>query len=481
MDATDLDDPMQTCPYDVSHRILKSRMQWHLVRCRKNHPDNKDQMRTCPYDAVHVVNSIEYEYHIANCPKSGTVLNFIFSSEGQRSVGSVSLEKSNSVYVPPTEENWDTDPPVPTYNPLQIAKNRNVLLSEIGLSKAKKRQFKNSERLRIQALEESGIHVDDLPQPVTEDPDKPLRKPHNKSQAMTLVSRKGKETLNDPEVRLRLPRTKSVAMSVCSNIDHEDEILDTKKFSNSTKLAETPASDKNAIQNSLDTGTDSATLFNSILKEAAKKVDQSSHVIMKHSSKQNKPVWDADLIVLNGEEVKPIDPRFLLSDLATSSSGSSSSSSITDGIDGNFGASYTNLTAAQNDIVSSPDSISIQCDSKPVLNSNGLAKNYPVNFINHSNDAIQEITSRLATVNTLEQSLEMEKAKLKQQVDEYYSSRGASRLRTNKNDTSTNPRCAANFSKANKDKESFSEILFIMVTKKHGQSWEASSSVNLSQ
>ncbi|XP_033219557.1 uncharacterized protein LOC117174497 isoform X2 [Belonocnema kinseyi] len=421
MDATDLDDPMQTCPYDVSHRILKSRMQWHLVRCRKNHPDNKDQMRTCPYDAVHVVNSIEYEYHIANCPKSGTVLNFIFSSEGQRSVGSVSLEKSNSVYVPPTEENWDTDP------------------------------------------------------------DKPLRKPHNKSQAMTLVSRKGKETLNDPEVRLRLPRTKSVAMSVCSNIDHEDEILDTKKFSNSTKLAETPASDKNAIQNSLDTGTDSATLFNSILKEAAKKVDQSSHVIMKHSSKQNKPVWDADLIVLNGEEVKPIDPRFLLSDLATSSSGSSSSSSITDGIDGNFGASYTNLTAAQNDIVSSPDSISIQCDSKPVLNSNGLAKNYPVNFINHSNDAIQEITSRLATVNTLEQSLEMEKAKLKQQVDEYYSSRGASRLRTNKNDTSTNPRCAANFSKANKDKESFSEILFIMVTKKHGQSWEASSSVNLSQ
>lgn len=57
---------------------------------------------------------------------------------------------------------------MPTYNPLQIAKNRNVLLSEIGLSKAKKRQFKNSERLRIQALEESGIHVDELPQPVKE-------------------------------------------------------------------------------------------------------------------------------------------------------------------------------------------------------------------------------------------------------------------------------------------------------------------------
>ena len=61
MDATDLDDPMQTCPYDKSHRILKSRMQFHLVRCRKNHPANKDQLRTCPFDAVHVVNSIEYE------------------------------------------------------------------------------------------------------------------------------------------------------------------------------------------------------------------------------------------------------------------------------------------------------------------------------------------------------------------------------------------------------------------------------------
>ena len=46
---------------------------------------------------------------------------------------------------------------MPTYDALKHAKNRNVLLSEIGLSKAKKRQFKNSERLRIQCLEESGV------------------------------------------------------------------------------------------------------------------------------------------------------------------------------------------------------------------------------------------------------------------------------------------------------------------------------------
>lgn len=275
---------------------------------------------------------------------------------------------------------------------------------------------------------------------------------------MTLVSRKGKETLNDPEVRLRLPRTKSVAMSVCSNVDYEDEILDTNKLSNSTKLPETSVSNENAVRNGLDTAADNATLFNSILEEAAKKVDQDSNVLMKHSAEQNNTTWDADVIVLNGEEAQPIDPHFLFSDLATSSSSSSSCSSTTDGSDGNLGASYTNLTAAQNDIVSLPNPISIQYEIKPVLNSNGLANKYPVNFMNHSNDAIQEITSRLATVNTLEQSLEREKAKLKKQVDEYYSSCGASRLRTNNNDTSTNPRCAANFSKANEDKESFSKV-----------------------
>lgn len=39
------------CPYNPSHVIMKSRIQTHLVKCEKQHPQIK--LETCPFDITH--------------------------------------------------------------------------------------------------------------------------------------------------------------------------------------------------------------------------------------------------------------------------------------------------------------------------------------------------------------------------------------------------------------------------------------------
>ena len=338
-----------------------------------------------------------------------------------------------------------------------------------------------------------------------------------------MLSTQAKEHVSEPEVRLRPPRTKSVAMSVCSSVDYEDEILDTNKPTNSTKRSECsekldaskslnltkhsdcseifdssqpsystkrsdypenlgaskssnltersdhseistkpecPFSTNNALPNIPDMAVHSSAVFNSVLEEATKKVNQATNELMKQAAEQNITASDANVAVLHGEEVVSIDPGFPLSDLATSSSSSSSSSSTTDDSDDDFCKDYTDLAAAQIETPLSNSTV-IQSEIQPVVNSKAEIKSantsYNEIFTDHSTDAIKEITSRLASVSTLEKSLEEEKAKLKQQVDDYYASYGTSRLQTNKNDKNINPRCAANFPKANENKKSDSK------------------------
>lgn len=44
-------DKTVVCPYNKCHVILKSRIQTHLVKCEKQHPEIK--LETCPFDITH--------------------------------------------------------------------------------------------------------------------------------------------------------------------------------------------------------------------------------------------------------------------------------------------------------------------------------------------------------------------------------------------------------------------------------------------
>lgn len=142
----------QICPLDKSHSILSSKIQIHLYKCRKNHPGEKV---TCPYNQTHLLDPMKYEHHVATCPSSGSIRRYEVVFEGPESVGTVSLEEACSISAAvDTQDNDDWNGNYPSYNPEIQAQNENIFRVQIGLSKAKKREFRQSERDRLNKLEQ---------------------------------------------------------------------------------------------------------------------------------------------------------------------------------------------------------------------------------------------------------------------------------------------------------------------------------------
>ncbi|KAI4504684.1 hypothetical protein M0802_000234 [Mischocyttarus mexicanus] len=55
-----------TCPYNENHKIIKSRIQKHIVKCEKNYPN--DYKIICPFNATHRLFRYEIAEHITVCP-----------------------------------------------------------------------------------------------------------------------------------------------------------------------------------------------------------------------------------------------------------------------------------------------------------------------------------------------------------------------------------------------------------------------------
>ncbi|XP_033212278.1 gametocyte-specific factor 1 homolog isoform X2 [Belonocnema kinseyi] len=244
MDATDLGYTFQTCPYDKSHRILKSRLTAHLVHCRQNNPRLKRRnAKVCPYDFYHVVEAADYESHVETCLKRPKVFEDIDVIDDQFHIGSVPLEELKKVFVPPAKENWGEDPPAQTYDPLQQAKNRSVLLAPVGLSTAKKRAFRKAERQRFISLEGKSGRADKFPKPMKEKPYKPTMKDDYKyltKKTSGDVNKYDRFPVSDdddeePEFRLRPPRTRSLALTMRCNSIYQDDVLNTSNMSNMEK------------------------------------------------------------------------------------------------------------------------------------------------------------------------------------------------------------------------------------------------------
>ncbi|XP_015439738.1 PREDICTED: uncharacterized protein LOC107194608 [Dufourea novaeangliae] len=177
--------PYTICPFDKSHHIIDGRIQTHLVKCRKNYP--KDAKVMCPFDTVHMIDPEEYEHHLSICPTSGNVRCYENSFEPEISKGTVSLKDAcNQQTNTLDDEDWCGSNP--TYNPLVASETKNVVRTAVGLSKAKKKQFKHSERDRIAKLEKNqsktSIHKNSF---VQKQPDleAPLRVPKKAAKAMS--------------------------------------------------------------------------------------------------------------------------------------------------------------------------------------------------------------------------------------------------------------------------------------------------------
>lgn len=135
------------CPYDKSHIILRSRIQNHLIRCARNHPDII--LERCPFDSTHHLRPEEKEAHILSCTSRATFDEYRYTMLEKKKVESP--ESAAAVQLPHaaiSEESWD-DINVPTYDPQLYVQQAPVLRNLYGHTKSERRAFREEERQRL--------------------------------------------------------------------------------------------------------------------------------------------------------------------------------------------------------------------------------------------------------------------------------------------------------------------------------------------
>jgi len=138
---------MIPCPYDKVHMIRAKRMQYHLMKCRKNYIGS--DFAVCPFNARHEMPKPELRFHLANCPDKAVIEPMLAYESSKRNGGKDSAFGGNTdlpVYVDDfvinSEENWDDEIPSVArigVDPQFFARQDHMIIP--GLSRSEKREF----------------------------------------------------------------------------------------------------------------------------------------------------------------------------------------------------------------------------------------------------------------------------------------------------------------------------------------------------
>ncbi|XP_045506291.1 gametocyte-specific factor 1-like [Colias croceus] len=100
-----MEDPFVACPYNKMHRIPRSRIQRHIVKC----PDKRPDFGFCPYDATHIMPTKDILKHTDDCPSK-----FLIYPENKPPVVNSTIVAPKPIlqreYLPETDPNheiWD--------------------------------------------------------------------------------------------------------------------------------------------------------------------------------------------------------------------------------------------------------------------------------------------------------------------------------------------------------------------------------------
>lgn len=131
-----------SCPYEINHQILLSRLQFHVEKCKKSYVKGQ-RMLECPFNATHKVPEIEFNCHKAYlCPDRSKLETFMCSTQD-----SAKLFPIANIIVQ-SSENWD-DVEVPTYNPEDHCKTMPVMVNKIGAKPSERKYHRSEERERF--------------------------------------------------------------------------------------------------------------------------------------------------------------------------------------------------------------------------------------------------------------------------------------------------------------------------------------------
>ncbi|XP_043939906.1 gametocyte-specific factor 1 isoform X2 [Protopterus annectens] len=98
-------DRLLECPYDKNHQVRACRFPYHLIKCRKNHPDVVRQLVTCPFNARHQVPRGDLIHHLASCDDKCCIEQDVVNE----AVSPKRWETPSSWETPPCEEDWDNE------------------------------------------------------------------------------------------------------------------------------------------------------------------------------------------------------------------------------------------------------------------------------------------------------------------------------------------------------------------------------------
>lgn len=142
-----------TCPYNPSHQITVERIQFHLVKCRKNHPGS--DLKVCPFNASHHVPAPEEEFHMKTCTDRKVVEMEKYSWSMQQPKQHGYLKLPVRAELPASGEDWEAEATVTrSYDPRAKAEKMQVLRKIEGATPSQRKEFRALERHRIELLKE---------------------------------------------------------------------------------------------------------------------------------------------------------------------------------------------------------------------------------------------------------------------------------------------------------------------------------------
>ncbi|KAH8255528.1 hypothetical protein KR038_005139, partial [Drosophila bunnanda] len=130
------------CPYNNSHRLIRGRLGAHLSRCARSYPSSK--LVRCSFNNTHLYSVTDMKNHIANCPDR------VKNMKPEKTT--LSTESEPKKFVVESTEDWDKEPPAPTYNPQTHCSTAFIIRNPQGAPRAERREFREKERRRLMAL-----------------------------------------------------------------------------------------------------------------------------------------------------------------------------------------------------------------------------------------------------------------------------------------------------------------------------------------
>ncbi|XP_050329821.1 uncharacterized protein DDB_G0283697-like [Bactrocera neohumeralis] len=152
------DDDVVVCPYNPAHRLLRKRLQPHLIKCRENYPQL--QLQRCPFNNTHHIPEPEFCLHVTNCPDRKLITQYKYDAAEPK-------EEERVSHAPiECEENWD-DTEVDDYDPQKFIKEKEVLRQPLGIAPAERKEFIKTERKRLGDEESYSESDDDFKDDIT--------------------------------------------------------------------------------------------------------------------------------------------------------------------------------------------------------------------------------------------------------------------------------------------------------------------------